>query len=311
MLSSDTNPYVRDFLDYLSVVKGCSVWTINSYRDDLIALMAFLETEFNTPARSFNPSAVTAAHIRRFLSYCRDTRGNTNRTLARKLSALKSFYRFLTQHYEGLVITDPTAKFPAIRFERRLPTYFTLDEAKAFLDSILVTSPDPVQHYAIFTVFLHCGCRLAEVVNLKVGDVDLQNGSVRVFGKGRKERVIPLTDHARQALERYCRTRPNAGPDEPLFLTRKGLPFADHQMQYLFRVLLGKSPVAKPGMTIHKLRHTCLTLLLLGGADIRSLKEIAGHADISTTQLYTHVTQTELRKQIARHPLANGPGPTL
>lgn len=83
-------------------------------------------------------------------------------------------------------------------------------------------------------------------------------------------------------------------------------------MQYLFRVLLGKSPVAKPGMTIHKLRqHTCLTLLLLGGADIRSLKEIAGHADISTTQLYTHVTQTELRKQIARHPLANGPGPTL
>ena len=295
--------FQRDFLDFLSVMKGCSPHTISAYSDDLSTFFRYLMDEEKLAGCQMHPQNIEPSHIRRFLSFCRHERGNSNRTLARKLSALKSFYRFLNQHTDGEITIDPTARFPAIKFARHLPVYFSLDEARSFINFIAQHGLHSERNVAIFTIFLHCGCRLSELVHLRLGDVDLESRTLRVLGKGQKERLIPLTEKATYTLQQYSKTRLGAPSRDRLFLNDRGEPYTSRQIQYLFTSLLEKSPVSKPGMTVHKLRHTCLTLLLAAGADMRSLKEIAGHADISTTQLYTHVTQAHLQQTITKHPL--------
>ena len=291
---------IEDFLNYLEVERGSSPNTIEGYTVDLGLFLSFLKQN----ELPLNAEDITVQHLRQFLVYLKKERGNAPVTVKRKVSTIKSLYNFICREKIYGIDYNPAIQLATIKTCRKLPQILSLEECKTFLRGIKQVSLFPERDYAMFLLFLQSGCRLLELKSMLLSDLNLEEKAVRFLGKGSKERIVPLTGDTCRALEGYLDVRRPRVETNYLFLSTHGKPISKRGIQQNFRDLAEKTGVYRPGLSVHKLRHTSLTLLLKEGVDIRCLQEIAGHADISTTQVYTHVAGEDIRKQMEKHPLA-------
>jgi len=312
---------ILDFLAYLELERGLSRNTLQAYRSDLLQFGAFLDRR--------GLSAVEARHgdLAAFLSELAGTPAPAAAsTLGRKVACLRSFYRHLRR--EGTIEHDPTAELRGPRKSQRLPRVLSRDEVARLLREPRGTDPCALRDRALLETMYACGLRASEAIGLELADVDLQEGVLCARGKGSKERLVPIGREARAALEHYCRSgrpallaagrvesgappataRPRAGAARAqgrLFLNRRGSGLT---RQGLYKIVQGHARRAglQEKMSPHTLRHTFATHLLAGGCDLRSLQEMLGHADLATTQVYTHLSAERLKDAyFSAHPRAS------
>jgi integrase/recombinase XerD len=293
---------VLDFLAYLEFERGLSRNTLEAYRSDLL--------QFGAHLAGRDPLAVTHPDLAGFVSLLADGDGErppaAPATLQRKVACLRSFYRHLRR--EGLLERDPTAHLKAPRQSRRLPQVLTRDEVARLLDRPQGTGAAALRDRALLELMYACGLRASEAIGLELSDLDLEAGVLRARGKGAKERLVPVGSAAARALTHYlARGRPRLVGDrlEPrLFVNQRGSGLT---RQGLYKIVQRHARAAglADKMSPHTLRHTFATHLLAGGCDLRSLQEMLGHADIATTQLYTHLSAERLKDvYFGAHPRA-------
>jgi integrase/recombinase XerD len=298
--------HVLDFLAYLEFERGLSRNTLEAYRSDLLQLGAHLERE------GVDVLDAEHAHLAGFLDALAE--GGEDRepvapaTLQRKAACLRSFYRHLRR--EELLDRDPTADLRAPRKRQRLPHVLGRGEIQRLLAAPHGTDPAALRDRALLEVMYACGLRASEAIDLRTQDIDLQAGVLRARGKGSKERLVPVGSQAVGAVRAWLeRGRPHLVGlrDEPhLFVNHRG---AGLTRQGLYKIVQRHARAAglEGRMSPHTLRHTFATHLLAGGCDLRSVQEMLGHADVSTTQIYTHVSAEKLKDvYYAAHPRASG-----
>ena len=292
---------MEDYINYIEMVKGLSPGTIKRYEEELNLFLYFLK-EKGFPLQV---EEITIQHLREYLVYMKRERNNSPVTIKNKIAIIKIFFEFLCQ--EGIygLNHNPSLRLSNIKVDRKLPQILSLEESSKFLINIKKVSSFPERDFAMFLLFLHTGCRLNELKELTLSSINLKEQHVRFWGKGNKERAVPLLDESIKALEEYLKKRKPLVDTDILFLSMKGYPLSKAGIQSIFKELAKKTGIYREGLSIHKLRHTCLTLLLKQGVDLRTLQEIAGHASISTTQIYTHIAQTDLKKKMDKHPLGD------
>lgn len=294
--------HIDAFFEYLATEKGASPHTIAAYRNDLTHLLEFLTGQ----ERITDWRQVTLPVLTRFVLWLME-KGYTTATLARRVAAVKSFLQFLVR--EGVIEASPAAELGSPKPGRRLPKALTVEEVERLLGAVGGgQTAEALRDRALLEVLYASGMRVSEVVGLNLQDLNLREGVVRCRGKGNRERVIPLHPTAVQALQAYLeRGRPRLAPD-----LRQQAVFVNHQGERLTRQglwLIVKGYARKaglpPSVTPHVLRHSFATHLLQGGASLRHVQELLGHANIATTQIYTHLTNQYLRQAYdATHPRA-------
>jgi integrase/recombinase XerC len=297
-LQDQLRPTIASFLAYVQKERGFSEHTLSGYGRDLEQFAEFMEQQGGNP--SFK-EIMNRRTLRAFSFHLSD-RQMKPRSLARKIAALKSFCRFCVKR--GLLEINPARNLSNPKLDKPLPSFLTRRQAE-----MLVSPSQPegqqLRNRAIVELFYGTGIRLAELHGLHVGDCDRRRGQVRVIGKGRKERIVPLTPEAQALLERYLAGRGGAkGPDSPLFVNGKGERLSRRQIQRAVTSELATVSQQKK-KSPHVLRHSFATHLMDGGADIRAVKELLGHASLSTTQIYTHVSKEHLLQSYRKaHPRA-------
>jgi integrase/recombinase XerD len=303
---------VLDFLAYLEFERGLSRNTLDAYRSDLLQFGRFLEE------RELSALDAEARDIADFLEgLARGSAGGAGNgadarppvspaTIHRKSACLRSFYRHLRR--DGLLDTDPTATLSAPRRSRKLPQVLTRGEIETLLAQPRGTDPASLRDRALLELMYACGLRASEAIGLELMDVDIEEGVLRARGKGSKERVVPIGQAALRALRIYLeRGRPKlvkGAPETHLFVNFRG---GHLTRQGLYKIVRRHALTAglADRMSPHTLRHTFATHLLAGGCDLRSVQEMLGHADVSTTQLYTHLSSERLKDVYFRaHPRA-------
>jgi integrase/recombinase XerD len=303
---SSIEPHVLDFLAYLEFERGLSRNTLEAYRSDLLQYGAYLR------AHGIDPLQVTHSQLSDFLSRLAEGDPDEERppvapaTLQRKVACLRSFHRHLRR--EDLIETDPTAHIRAPRQSRRLPKVLTREEVAALLEQPTGTDPAALRDRALLELMYACGLRASEAVDLDVGDVDLEHALLRARGKGSKERLVPIGSQAVRAVIHYLqRGRPKlVGPrhEKRLFVNHRGQGLTRQGLYKIVQRHAGTAGLADK-MSPHTLRHTFATHLLAGGCDLRAVQEMLGHADIATTQLYTHLSTDRLKDvYFEAHPRA-------
>jgi integrase/recombinase XerD len=293
----------QEFAGYLTVERGASPNTIAAYRHDLALYAAFLG------GRGIDsPDSIARDDVAAWIASMRAA-GSAPKTIERRVAAAKSFHRFLVR--EGITVNHPTASLPLPRTPQRLPDVVGIDDVDRMLSQPFPEGPAGYRDRALLEVLYGCGLRASESTGLDLRDVDLSEGFVRVFGKGSKERVVPVAGAAVRALEDYLahgrpflRTKGGSRRQDPdaVFLNTRGGRLTRATVYALVRTYGGRVGL---DLHPHTLRHSFATHLLEGGADLRSLQEMLGHADISTTQIYTHVDRSHLREEyLSTHPRA-------
>jgi integrase/recombinase XerD len=290
-----------DFLAHLEFERGLSRNTLAAYRTDLLQFGGFLGE------RSRDAVDATTSDLSDFLAALASGEAACSAaTINRKAACLRSFYRHLRR--EELVSDDPAAKLVTPKRSRKLPQVLTYPEVQKLLSQPRGAHPVAIRDRALLELMYGCGLRATETISLEVGDVDLEQGFVRAFGKGSKERLVPVGQKALTAVNGYLRSgRPElvASPSERrLFLNFRG---GSLSRQGLYKIILKHAEAAGLGgkLSPHTLRHSFATHLLSGGCDLRSVQEMLGHADLATTQLYTHLSGEDLRDAYFKaHPRA-------
>lgn len=307
-LTSD--PQVADFLRHIQSERQLSPRTVEAYSGDLRELVTFLAVYHGQEALDWNE--VDRLAIRSFMGDCMSRRGLSKRSVARKLSAIRSFFRYL--HLEDRVDSNPARGVRTPKREKHLPAFLTAEQVRRLFDAAEGRAMEGgfhgVRNHAILELLYSSGLRLSEIQALDVRDLDLLSERVRVLGKGRKERIIPIGGAALRALRRYEprreeRIREAAGADRrALFLSQSGRRLSARQIQNITRGFLDEIS-GETGLSTHSLRHSFATHLLDAGADLMAVKELLGHESLSTTQVYTHTTADRLRKVYRQaHPRA-------
>jgi len=294
----DTDPVVAEYLDHLRFERGLSTNTVTSYGRDLARYAGFLAK---------TGAGVLSATEEDVDEYFAGSGGvGATASVARRVASLRGLYGYLLR--EELVTVDPTAKLRTPKRGQDLPRVLSVEEVLALLGRVAPTGPLGERDLAMFELLYGCGLRASELLGLRDGDVDLEAGLVRCVGKGDKERIVPMGGAAAAALARYLRDGRRAlrrGRRRPeLFLSARGTPLTRQGLDYLLRRYLRKAGLEGRAST-HTFRHSFATHLLAGGADLRSVQEMLGHANVATTQLYTHVTVEHLREVfLETHPRA-------
>ncbi len=324
---ADLLPYGQEYIDFLDIERGLARRTIEEYWQDLILFIQYMQEHNRESSNEYNEGVskdsskednnednksyegsvrledITTGSIRGFLSYLRDERDNSTRGRNRKLASLRSYFEFLesSEYLEG---KDPTRKIRNARIPKTLPVFLSMEECDALIKASRINSKLPYRDYAMIRLFLQTGCRVSELNGVETEDINFSEEHVLLRGKGNKERYIPLTESTLMALKDYLGRRLPASPDiKKVFLNHRGVPITRRGIQTVFNRTCKEAGLLKPNLSAHKLRHTCLTLLMREGVDVVTLMEIAGHADIGSTEIYIHVTQKDVRIAIARHPL--------
>jgi len=278
------------FAEFLTLEQGSSARTDESYGRDLRRL-----AEWAVAHGVLTPETLTAAQLREFVYTLKDL-GLAPASIRRSISAVRTWYRFLMA--EGVVSADPSERLETPRKWRTLPEVLTADEVARLLGAIPLEEPLAFRDRAMLELAYGAGLRVSEWISLRVADLMLEDGVVRVFGKGSKERLVPVGAQAIGAVALYLRElRPRLERGKGsgvLFLNARGGPLSRMGAWKILRKYVTRSGIAKT-VTPHTLRHSFATHLLEGGADLRSVQEMLGHADISTTQVYTHVDREFLR----------------
>lgn len=297
---------IERFLAYVKAEKGLSDNTYYAYQNDLSQMRAFFEAEAR--ARGVMPDWLNMDKdaVLRYLLNLQEKRYAAT-TRARKLAAARSFFKFLAM--EGIIPEDPTQNLESLSVGRSLPKPISLAQVRALLEQPgHLNTPEARRDTAMLQLLYATGMRVSELMSLNQEDVNLLDGEVRAFGKGRKERVIPIHDQASKAVEEYVN---NARPrlvrnktERALFLNRRGQRLTRQGFWQILKQHARAAGIAVP-VTPHTLRHSFATHMLSGGADLRAVQELLGHANISTTQIYTHLTSEHVRRSYEKaHPRA-------
>jgi integrase/recombinase XerC len=300
---------VSAFVESLSAEKGYSIHTCRAYRRDLEEFTAYLDGNEGGQApgkgakKDLGPNGVTPLMIRGYLGYLHQK--NQKSSVARKLSTLRSFFKSLVK--KGMIEVNPAEGLLTPKREKTIPVYLTVDEIFRLLDSIESDALLAARNRAIFETLYSCGIRVSELTGLDVFDIDASAATVRVFGKGGKERVVPIGRKALDAVEGYrerLRAETGIGTDRngPIFLNRQRQRLTARSVGRILKQLAVACGIATP-ISPHGLRHTFATHMLDAGADLRSVQELLGHRNLSTTQKYTHVSINRLMETYDKaHP---------
>lgn len=298
-LPGSLNPHIAAFLHYARAEKGLSTNTMLAYRRDMVKFAEFLES------RSVSLLEATRSEIVDFLSSLY-AQGLDSRSVARQLVTLRNFYRFCLS--EGLVTEDPAANIESPKIYRTLPHFLSVDDVDKLLAQPDVTTPIGLRDKAMIELMYSTGLRVSELCGLRVSDVETSSGVLRCIGKGNKERIVPVGRRALEAIAVYIQdSRPRLLRDRVspyLFLGKMGRKIDRIQFWMLLKKY-GTEANLRESLNPHMLRHSFATHLLDRGADLRSIQLMLGHADISTTQIYTHVVEERLKQVYkAHHPRA-------
>ena len=295
---------IADFMDYLSDERGYSIHTVKAYRRDLADFVVFV-TEYD-PRQSRELEEIDRLTIRHYLGYLRES-GLGPRTVARRLATIKSLFRFL--HRNELIPANPVLDIRTPRFEQRLPEFLGEEQTIRLMDLPASDTMIGLRDRAILEVFYATGIRLAELTSLTVGAVSLDQKTIRVIGKGNKERIVAFGSPACDSIEQYLSARRKAGEtlsaQSPLFCGRGRGPISPRTVQMRVKLYMQQIAEARH-LSPHLLRHTVATHLLDNGADLMAVKDLLGHSSLSTTQVYTHVKPEQMKKLYRQaHPHAN------
>ncbi len=304
------------YLTYLSGIKSKSELTVLEYGSDLRMFFRFLKRHKGLVDSSVNFDEIIIADLNddiilnvslgdayAFLAFCRNERNNDNNARARKAVAIKRFYRYL--EINGKIPKNEIAFLESPQTKKSLPKYLTLDQSVKLLNS--VDGKNKERDYCILTMFLNCGLRLSELVSINISHIR-DNNTLVVLGKGNKERVIYLNNACLRAIEDYMKVRPaDAVKDrDALFLSNRKTRISKESVQKMVERYLNKIGLGGQGYSTHKLRHTAATLMYQhGNVDPLQLKEILGHENLSTTEIYTHIQDEQLKQAVDSNPLNN------
>lgn len=318
--TSDFPEAMVDFLNYLETIKGKSENTIKGYSIDLTLFFRFLKVykglikdtslEFEEiPISDISTSFIRdikLTDIYAFLSYVEKQRDNGTYARARKVATLKSFFKFL-QGKARIIDDNPTLELESPKISKRHPVYLTLDQSIDLLTSLDTNDKNYKRDYCILTLFLNCGMRLSELCSIKIEKI--KGDTLTIIGKGNKERTVYLNDACLKSISEYLNDRDISKVSDEnkkfLFLSNRNLPINKRTVEILVKKHIGNAGIVDGKYTPHKLRHTAATLMYkYGNVDIRSLQNILGHENISTTQIYTHVDDEALRDAVKSNPLS-------
>ncbi|SHF58450.1 site-specific tyrosine recombinase XerD [Ornithinibacillus halophilus] len=291
----------EDFFHYLRIERGLSENTLKAYQRDLKNYCQYIEKV--SEIKEWD--SVTRTDIVHFLYHLKDD-GRSSATIARTISSIRAFHQFMIR--EDIVQKDASLHLETPKKEKKLPSVLSISDVDHLLN-IKVDSPLSYRNKAMLEVMYATGLRVSELIELKMGDLHLTMGFVRCLGKGSKERIVPLGNAAQQAVEEYIKygrnkILKNKKDDSTLFLNQHGKPLTRQGFWKILKNIANEAKITKK-ITPHTLRHSFATHLLENGADLRAVQEMLGHADISTTQIYTHVTKTRLKDMYQSfHPRA-------
>jgi len=295
------------YINYLEAERNMSAYTVRNYSADLLDFFDFLRAKDISSLKE-----VDRLTLRDYLAHLMK-QGLVKASIARKLSAIRSFYRYLIQ--EGMISTSPAATTSSPKLDKRLPSFLTLKEVKRLLEAPDLSTPQGQRDRAILELLYASGLRVSELVKLGLEQLNLDSREIRVWGKGAKERMVLMGKPAAKALATYLsQGRPNLlgkKRSSALFLNRYGERLPERRIQ---RILEQYARLAGIDRRVHPhlLRHTFATHLLDGGADLRVVQELLGHAALSSTQIYTHVTKSQAKKvYLSAHPMAKQKGDTV
>ena len=332
MIDREKNPeFLNDFLDYSSTILNKSENTIKEYNYDIAHFLKFIKHKFNLATiketeeiKEIEINDLTLDTIKNikledihsFLAYLKNTYRSKPATLARKTASIRVFFHYLCNKSKKIPV-NPAQDLESPKLDKRLPKYLTLEQSKELLE--VASNPAPTSHgnhdnstrnYAIITLFLNCGMRLSELVNINIKDIDFENNKLNVIGKGNKERTIYLNKSCIKAINNYLKDRPKDGvkfaSKDALFLSEQRKRISNRTVQYIVKEELRYAGIDYKKYSVHKLRHTAATLMYkYGNVDIRALQELLGHESISTTEIYTHVDNEQVRNAVESNPLAD------
>lgn len=310
----DCPGYLKEYIFYLRVIKNRSEKTIESYYIDLRLLLRYIKENKMGAEDADRISDVpfsyiadmTLADIYEYLNYSAEERGNGNKTRARKISAVKGFYKALcgnkltSYHLEKNPVENLDVPSPG----KTQPKYLGLEDSRKLLDRVSAEDDFYERDFCILMLFLNCGMRLSELVGINLRDIDLEDRTLRLLGKGNKERIIHINNGCAQAIKNYLTVRPEAETDA-LFLSRLKRRISNRRVQQIVTEAIERTGLGNRGLSTHKLRHTAATLMYqYGNVDPMVLKEILGHASVSTTEIYTHLTNDNVRTALESNPLS-------
>lgn len=329
MISRDENPgFINAFLDYSTIILNKSPNSIKEYNYDLAMFFKFIKMHFKlTDKKDFKEieindltidtvNKIKIDDIHSFLGYLTSEYHSKAATRARKISTIRIFFKYLSQEAsdEYRIDHNPALTLKTPKKDKRLPKYLSLDDSKKLLEiSENEDNPNYARDFAITTLFLNCGMRLSELVGINLTDIDLNDCKLTVIGKGNKERTIYLNKACLKAISEYLEVRPKQGvqkdskhSENALFLSSRKTRISNRTVQYIINQELKRAGLDSTKYSVHKLRHTAATLMYqYGQVDIRALQEILGHESISTTEIYTHVSNEQARTALDKNPLAN------
>ncbi|MGN0468589.1 MAG: tyrosine recombinase XerC [Acutalibacteraceae bacterium] len=316
---------VNEYITYLSAIKDDSALTVEGYVRDLRLFFEYISKEkgflqSNGQEKDDNNnkidlsfiddkilSQITLNDVHAFLAYCNTERNNSSVTRARKASAIRGFFNYISDKM-GYIPSNPVSQLQVAPLKKKLPKYLTLEQSKELLRS--VDGKFKERDFCILTLFLNCGLRLAEMVSLNLSDFDLYEKTLRVTGKGNKQRMLYLNKACVDAISDYLKVRPVDGlkgdDRNALFISRLNKRMGRQAVQLMVYGYLKKIGLDGNHYSVHKLRHTAATLMYqYGDADVLVIKDMLGHENLATTEIYTHVENKQLREAVRNNPLSH------
>lgn len=312
----------KDFLNYQSIIKNRSATTVEQYCLDLRLFFKFMFCKLNNISSALIENedvtmdlsvfddnfynTVTLGDAYEFLAYCRNERENKEKARARKVSSLRAFFKYLRMN--GIIEDNPMINLDSPKLSKTLPKYLNVEQAKKLLS--VIDGANRERDYCIVTLLLNCGMRLSELVSLDYNKItfDGDSASIIITGKGSKQRTVYLNHACVTAINAYMRVRTKDGVKDrnALFLSNRHTRISPKTVQHMVDVYLEKAGFGGMGFSVHKLRHTAATLMYqTGKVDVLALKEILGHENLNTTQIYTHLLDEQLKKAVEANPLAD------
>lgn len=307
---------VQDYLIYIEAIKGHSSLSVLEYAGDLRTFFRYIVKSKGIYPKDIDDENIDLEFIDidfiktialndaySFLIYCKNERHNNEATRARRVISIRRFFTYLTDNL-GLLSVNPMKNLDAPKIKKSLPKYLTLEESQKLLS--VIDGKNKERDYAIITLFLNCGMRLSELISIDYNDIK-SDGTLVITGKGNKERTVYLNQACINAITEYMKVRPNDKvKDKALFLSSRYQRISQRTVQTLVDKYLDKAGLGGRGLSVHKLRHTAATLMYQhGNVDVLVLKEILGHENLGTTEIYTHIQNDATKQAVDSNPLAN------
>ncbi len=323
--SGELPEILAEFSSYKLVIQGCSRKTVDEYLLDLRTFTRYIMAHragMSPDDEAFDSldisgvdaefyKSIKTSEIYDFLMYTSTVRQNMWAAKARKLSAIKALYRYMIVK-RGMMFDNPAANIESPKPKKSLPKFLSLEESLLLLDAVKndTTNKNRLRDYTIITLFLNCGMRVSELVGINLNDLDRELRSLRVVGKGNKERIVYLNSACRSALAEYLEWRLNEAnlglQERALFISGRNKRISIKTVQWLAYKHLGEAGLSAKHYSVHKLRHTAATLMYQSGeVDVRVLKDILGHEQLNTTQIYTHVSNAAMSEAMEKNPLSD------